>query len=213
MSPVVQTVPLFLEVLPIELPSWLPSGGPVVSPPAPPNPQHPHGATQYLNWDKNTSLGCVPQQLKGFEWSAAVPRSAWPGLSSSSATWEEGLRRREEGLGEEEGRKKRLLEGETQQGDEASAAEADICAQTDRVPPIRSLSVSLWEINNLPEPRAGGSAPLRKWCWGPDCQPLRSETQGEEGGGGQGAAGLPAGDGPQGPTPQMSRERKVWALA
>ena len=32
----------------------------MVSPPAPPNPQHPHGATQYLNWGKNQSGLCPP---------------------------------------------------------------------------------------------------------------------------------------------------------
>ena len=62
----------------------------------------------------------------------------------------------------------------------------------------------------MPEPRARGSAPLRKWCSGPDCQPLRSETQGEEGGGGQGAAGLPAGDGATGPNAtDVKREKGV----
>lgn len=57
---------------------------------------------------------------------------------------------------------RRLLEGKAQQGDEEAAREADICAQTDRVSLIRSLLLSLQEINNLPEQLAGRKCPAEK---------------------------------------------------
>lgn len=129
--------------------------------------------------------GLCPPAAERLRVERCGPSLCLTGFSSSSATWEEGLRRTEEGVGEEE---EEEASGRWTQGDEASAAQADIS-----VP--RQIEFHRYDLcqypcerlNNLPD-RPPESA--LKVVLGPDCQPC-GQDPGREGRGEARATGLP----------------------